>query len=94
MQLPKKLWNTVQNILGTKMKNNDIEAIIRTNGKRTTDDQEKPEYLNNYFANVGKYLASNIKPSNIDQHTTDTDNPNSIYKTSYKTDETEYSTKK
>lgn len=57
----KKLWNIIKEISNCERKDNLIKEIKTESGTITSNDEEKANIFVNYFTNVGKNLATQIK---------------------------------
>lgn len=59
----KKLWKSINNILYNKNsnRNTQIDRILKIDGDITVDNVEMANALNEYFVNVGKNLANDLK---------------------------------
>ena len=60
----KKTWKTINSILNRDRKTSNFPSYIKFEGKKIIDNQEIVNSFNNYFANVGKNLASRISIEN------------------------------
>ena len=56
----KKIWKGIREIVRCKLSANERTITIAENGKEITDQKEISSKFNNYFANIGKDIASQI----------------------------------
>ena len=56
---PKKAWKTINNLLGRKNKQTVVNEL-KLGDNSLTNPKDIAEVFNDYFANIGQNLASNL----------------------------------
>ena len=76
---PKNTWRTINEICNKTRGNNNNIQQIKVQNKTITDDLDKANHFNAYFANIGHTIASQINTSGPEEQLPVTNHTNSMY---------------